>query len=298
MTENIGADAVDGVLTRRVDAKVNWFDIKEIGLLGIDEISLKKGHRDFVTIVTSRANEKTRILAVMNGREKATIKAFLYSIPSKLKRTVAGVCCDMYEGYVNAAKEIFGTKVPIIVDRFHVAKLYRKCLVSLRKQELARLRRELSKEDYELLKPAITLLRKNKEFVTKHERAILAPLFRRSPALKVAYKLCCQLTGIYNSKIGQRKASRKLDQWIGKVQASEVKCFNKFIATLRKFKVEIVAYFKGRHTSGFVEGFNNKVKVLKRRCYGIFDENSLFRRLFLDCCGYDMLLKNKDLQAV
>ena len=66
--------------------------------------------------------------------------------------------------------------------------------------------------------------------------------------------------------------------------------FDVFIGTYTKYKTHIVAYFKGRHTSGFVEGFNNKIKVIKRRCYGIFDENSLFRRIFLDAEGYDKYL--------
>jgi len=115
-------------------------------------------------------------------------------------------------------------------------------------------------------------------------------LFRYSPVLKAGHKLCCQLTGIFNSHIGKKKANKKINEWIVKVEASELVCFNSFVTTLKKFKKEIVAYFKGRNTSGFVEGFNNKVKVLKRRCYGIFYENSLFRRLFLDCSGYDTFL--------
>ena len=59
-----------------------------------------------------------------------------------------------------------------------------------------------------------------------------------------------------------------------------------FEIPIHKYKNELVNYFRRRETSGFVEGFNNKIKVLKRRCYGIFDEKSLFRRLFLDCRGY------------
>jgi len=39
-------------------------------------------------------------------------------------------------------------------------------------------------------------------------------------------------------------------------------------------------------SSGFVEGLNNKVKVLKRRCYGIFNLGHLFQLLFLDLEGY------------
>jgi transposase len=37
---------------------------------------------------------------------------------------------------------------------------------------------------------------------------------------------------------------------------------------------------------GFVEGLNNKIKVLKRRCYGMSKPESLFQRLFLDLRGY------------
>jgi transposase len=50
---------------------------------------------------------------------------------------------------------------------------------------------------------------------------------------------------------------------------------------------EITNYFLERHTSGFVEGFNNRIKVLKRRCYGIFDVKHIFQRLTLDLHGYE-----------
>ncbi len=296
--EGVGASPIDGILKRRISGNINWKLIKEIGLLGIDEISLKKGHQDFVSLVTSRSDNKTKILAVIKGREKSAIKAFLCSIPKRLKNTIAGICCDMYDGYVNAAKEVFSENTPVIVDRFHVARLYRKSLTGLRKTELARLRKILTKEKYQSLKSAIVILKRNKEFVSKEERKILEPLFRYSPALKAAHKLCCQLTGIYNSHIGKRKARHKINAWIESVEASNLNCFNRFIATLKKYKTEIIAYFKGRNTSGFVEGFNNKVKVLKRRCYGIYDENSLFRRLFLDCSGYDFFLKQQGFQAI
>jgi hypothetical protein len=52
----------------------------------------------------------------------------------------------MYEGFVNAAKEVFGKRVKIVRDRFHVAKLYRSGLESLRKHECTRLKQEFSEE--------------------------------------------------------------------------------------------------------------------------------------------------------
>jgi transposase len=45
---------------------------------------------------------------------------------------------------------------------------------------------------------------------------------------------------------------------------------------------EILNYFVERETSGFVEGFNNRLKVLKRRCYCIFNVDHLFQRISLD----------------
>ena len=52
---------------------------------------------------------------------------------------------------------------------------------------------------------------------------------------------------------------------------------------------EIVNYFKDRQNSGFVEGINNKIKLTKRRCYGLFDPKSFFQRLVLDLSGYRLL---------
>jgi transposase len=51
---------------------------------------------------------------------------------------------------------------------------------------------------------------------------------------------------------------------------------------------DILNYFIHRYNSGFVEGLNNKVKVLKRRCYGLLNHENLFKRLTLDLDGYRM----------
>ncbi|MBK1723509.1 transposase, partial [Thiocystis violacea] len=52
---------------------------------------------------------------------------------------------------------------------------------------------------------------------------------------------------------------------------------------------EIANYFVGRQTSGFVEGLNNKLKVIKRRCYGMTNLNHLYQRVYLYLNGYAQL---------
>jgi transposase len=57
------------------------------------------------------------------------------------------------------------------------------------------------------------------------------------------------------------------------------------MATLAQHQGQISNYFIQRNSSGFVEGLNNKVKVLKRRCYGLSNVTKLFKRLILDTLG-------------
>jgi transposase len=75
--------------------------------------------------------------------------------------------------------------------------------------------------------------------------------------------------------------------WKQLVQESELDCFDSFLSTLDKRLDEITNYFVARKNSGFVEGLNNKIKVIKRRCYGIFNVGHLFQRLFIDLAGYE-----------
>lgn len=59
-----------------------------------------------------------------------------------------------------------------------------------------------------------------------------------------------------------------------------------FLATLEKWMDEIAKDFPDRQTRGFVEGLNNKIKVIKRRCYGLLNVKHLFQRIQLDLSGY------------
>jgi transposase len=89
--------------------------------LGLNEIALKKGHKDFVTIVTLRFQGNIQLLGVLKNRKKATIIEFFKSIPAPLKKTVKSICSDFYEEFINAAKEVFGKRIRVVIDLFHLA---------------------------------------------------------------------------------------------------------------------------------------------------------------------------------
>ncbi len=276
--EDVSSEEVESVLNRQVETKVNWDTIEKLTYFGLDEIALKKGHKDFVVIVSARINDSVQILAVLADRKKETVKTFLDSIPERIKKTIKMVCSDMYDGYINAVKEVLGNKIKIVIDRFHIAKHYRSCLNSLRKQELKRLKKELNEADYAQLKGAMWALRKKEENLTEQDKEVLSVLFKYSPDLEQAYNFQNDLTGIFEQNISKCEASLLIREWIKIVKLSTLTCFEKFISTLNKNWNEILNYFyhRQRKNSGFVEGLNNKIKVIKRRCYGIFDINRLF----------------------
>ena len=227
------------------------------------------------------------VLGVLKDRKKDTVKDFLSSIPNELARTVQNVCCDMYDGFINAAKEVFGSKVKIIIDRFHVAKNYRGAIEKLRKKEMKRLKSELSEYDYKKLKNVMWILRKKHNNLSESEKETLNLLFKYSPLIKKSYNLRNKLTSIFNQPLSVRQAKRKIKQWIKSIEKSGLTCFDTFIKTLRKLWNEILNYFTNRLNSGFVEGLNNKIKVLKRRCYGIFNVENLFQRIAIDLNGHN-----------
>lgn len=279
-------DAILGALERQVVGEVDWEQIERLEVLGLDEVALKKGHRDFVVLITTRqADGQLKLLGVLPDRKLETVEKFLLMIPEDLRATVREVCIDMYEGYASAAKKAL-PQARIVADRFHVAKKYRDCADQLRIEAQRDLKASLNKEEYEALKGTMWLFRRDPKDLDKEERERLALLFECAPDLKRAYDLRENLTGIFETDHSKESGTAAIKRWMKSVSEGGLSCFDSFMTTLENWMDEITNYFVNRRTSGFVEGFNNKVKVLKRRCYGITNLTHLFQRLYLDLEGY------------
>lgn len=289
--ERLGYDAVKGAVRRCLSTRVAWDEFAELGVLGIDEIALRKGRQNYVAIITSKqAAGRVAVLGILPDRKKETVRQFLEGIPRCLWPTLTTVCTDMWDGYVNAAKE-FATAHPevsleIVTDRYHVAKNYRDCVDTLRKSECRRLKQELPEAEYEAVKGMLWIVRKNHRDLTADERTRLRALFKLTPRLKTAYTFREELTAIFEMSLTKTQAQIRLRKWIAKVRRRNLTCFDAFLTTLENWFDEISNYFLDRLNSGFVEGLNNKIKTLKRRCYGILNTTTLFQRLYLDLEGY------------
>jgi len=289
--EEVGYDAVEGAIERCIQVSVDWNQFTELEIIGIDEIAMKKGHRDFVAIITTQQSDgRVALLGVLVDRQKDTVRQFFESIPKHLWRTMKKVCTDMWEGYSNAVTEFAAAheevSLEVVVDRFHVAKNYRECVDSLRKQECRRLKKELSEAEYAEIQGVMWPIRKNKADLTVEEQQKLKRIFQYSPDLKLAYDFREELTAIFELPLTKEAAQEYILEWLHRVSQSVLTCFDKFLTTLNNWLDKIANYFSGRFSSGFVEGLNNKIKTTKRRCYGILKITTLFQRLYLDIEGY------------
>ena len=191
----------------------------------------------------------------------------------------------MYEGFINAVREAL-PNAEVVIDRFHVAKHYRDCADQVRKRELKRLKAELSSEAYQKIQNTMWPFRKAWEDLNEEEQQRLNLLLSYSAELKQAYLFRDLLTRIFEKDIDRSRAWGYFNGWQELVKDSGLAEFEPFLKTLTRWRNEIANYFLDRESSGFVEGLNNKIKVLKRRCYGIFNLNHLRQRLRLDLEGY------------
>lgn len=217
------------------------------------------------------------------------------TIPERLHPTIHTFCSDMWDGYLGAATEFIAAfpevKADIVIDRFHVAQNYRKDFDTLRKKELRCLRKELSEEKYkEIAHGMHWVLRHNHANLDEDGKVRLRTLFQYTPELHQAYTLREELTAIFEMKLTQAEGRGRLKKWIAKVKSTAITCFDKFLKTLGNRLDMIANYFHKRANSGFVEGLNNKLKLITRRSYGLKRIDSLFRRLWLDTQGYKYFL--------
>ena len=112
--------------------------------------------------------------------------------------------------------------------------------------------------------------------------AKLERFLAHSPALQQAITLREELTVIFDTARSKADGLRRIRFWRQRVMKSELRCFDRFLSLLDNWLDLIANYFIDHQTSAFVEGLNNKLKVLKRRCYGLRNIGRLFQRLTLD----------------
>ena len=122
------------------------------------------------------------------------------------------------------------------------------------------LKHTLSDEHYQPLKGLLWVFRRDWTVLKADQQKQLLPLFARAPELQQAYLLRNTLTLIFETAPDKSTAQQSLNKWRAAVVESGLSCFDGFLKTLDHGFEAITNYFHDRHSSGFVEGLNNKLR--------------------------------------
>ena len=177
---------------------------------------------------------------------------------------VKWISMDMNPLFRSVVKPLF-PHAEIVADRFHVVRSVVTALEKVRKQVqqwfYATKRKWFKRSRYLLLKQASKLTTKDKDR--------LHVMLEQSETLSAAYALKEAFFAIFRAK-ELREAKDKLRNWLHLVETIGLLPFKKCATGFRNWSREIVNMIRFREISnGFTEGMNNKIKMLKRICYGM-----------------------------
>jgi transposase len=253
--------------------------------ISLDEAHHRRRH-ELATVVSDL--DRRSVIDVIVGRDQRTIERYLRSLPPERKAAIEIVSIDPYEAYRQAVwAELPGVR--IVCDPFHLVRGAGEALDTVRRQ-LQRgqiSRRRSSRKDQrsswrqDLFRARHLLLRAS-ERLTSRERRRLCEIFEREPTLAEAWGLKEAFRSIYHAT-SRTEAEQRLDALLAAVDRSALPSFEAFAKGIRLWRHELLAYFDEPTTNGYAEGITNKIKLIKRRAYGLPTFTGFRQRVLLAC---------------
>jgi len=245
-------------------------------VIGIDEISIKKGHT--YRIVVSDLVRGRPIWFGGKDRSEASMREFYEWLGPKKSKRIRLAVMDMWKAFRNVTEER-APQAAVLYDKFHVVRHLNDALDRVRKSEYAR----LSGRDRRFIKGQKYTLLTRKDNLSLEGRKALKTLLAANKRLHTAYILKESFTQLWDYE-REGWARRFFDNWCDSLKWQRLKSFEKFAKMIESHWDGIAAYTKPENkvSLGFVEGLNNKIRVIQRRAYGLRDEEYL-RLKILTC---------------
>jgi len=240
-------------------------------VIGIDEISIRKGHT--YRIVVSDLVRGRPIWFGGHDRSEASLDEFFVWLGPKKCRKIRLAVMDMWKAFRNSTlKEGNAPQAAILYDKFHVLGHLGTALDKVRKREYAR----LSGEDRRFVKGQKYTLLSHWENLSLEGRKALRLLFKANRRLNKAYLLKESFDQLWDYR-SPGWARRFFDNWRDALRWQRLEPFQKFARMIEAHWDGIEAYCheENKVALGFVEGLNNKIRVIQRRAYGLRDEEYL-----------------------
>jgi transposase len=238
-------------------------------VIGIDEVSIKKRH--IYRIVVSDLEARRAIWFGGNGRAEVDMDQFYAFLGNKNAATIRLAVMDMWKPFRHST-QAHAPQAAILFDKFHVLRHLGDALDKIRKAEYGR----ITGPQRKFIKGQKYILLSHRENLTSEGKQSLKLLLKANKRLNTAYLLRESFDQLWDYT-SEAWARRFFDNWKAQLRWQRLEPYEKFAAMIERHWDGIAAYCKPENkvALGFVEGLNNKIRVIQRRAYGLRDQEYL-----------------------
>ena len=245
-------------------------------VIGIDEVSIKRAHTYRITV-----SDLTRQRPIWFGgkdRSEASMDEFFAWLGARKSGRIRLAVMDMWQAFRTSTAR-HAPQASILFDKFHVLRHLGEALDKVRKSEYAR----LSGKDRRFIKGQKYTLLAHRENLTLSGRQALKTLLAANKRLNTAYLLKESFGQLWEYR-REGWARHFFEHWRAALKWQRLGPYEQFAAMIERHWDGVAAYCRPENkvALGFVEGLNNKVRVIQRRAYGLRDEEYL-RLKILTC---------------
>jgi transposase len=269
------------MLFRQVDAAYAEADFSNVCCVGVDEMSVRKGH-EYVSVFADLVQK--RVLFATEGKDHATWEAFVTALEAHQghRHALTQVSMDMSPAYQKGVRDTC-RNAQVVFDKFHVIAHASQAVDEVRRAEI----RSGGAGVWEALRRSQWLWRKNPENLTDHEQARLAKIEQKSLCTAKAYQMRLVLQDIYRSATTTEAGRRfrvwvRWVRWVARTQPKNLlRSMLKVADLVENHLAGILAHWKWGVTNAFMEGLNSVFSATKRKARGYRSTTHLITMLYL-----------------
>jgi transposase len=282
LQEGLHEATVLNIFKRQAKRAARRVDSRPMRIMGADEISLRKGHKQYALVISDL--ERRRVVAVLPNRRKKTLEEWLEGLTKEERRAIKVVSIDMWEAYRQAVRKML-PHAQIVADRFHVMKQLNHQIDLIRRRMQRQAKKDGDETLYQVLKGNRWVLLKKRSTLDPEQEASLRAILATSDELRVIYLLKEEFRTICDKITDREQAQRFLSAWTWKALITESRYLFRFIKTLRNWWHEFLNYFDDRVTQGFVEGINRAIRGIINRAFGYRNFDNFRLQVLVECAG-------------
>ena len=252
--------------------------------LSIDEFKGNTWGEKYQCIIADPVNKV--ILDILPKRYSNYLTTYFKSYPKQIRNQVKYFVSDMWRTYSDIS-DIWFKNATKIIDKYHWIRRAIWAFENIRKSEQKKLSPQLRK----YFKRSKSLLNKRFESLDDEQKQQVNVMLYYSVNISRAYFYKEDFLNIIKSKNPEASVIA-FNEWIESAKQCELEPFEKCAKTMNNWHSSITNSFSYPITNGFIEGCNNKIKVLKRNAYG-YQNFKRFRNRILHMFSHQQSTKKQ-----